>query len=86
MSTALINTDFAVPYPEGFDRGNCFVIGVSGFNKNYGVWYGYINVDVINIILGANIIINTSGSDYVGEGAKVKVLLGKFETVLDTFS
>ena len=56
MSTALINTDFAVPYPEGFDRGNCFVIGVSGFNKNYGVWYGYINVDVINIILGANII------------------------------
>lgn len=79
MSSAQINTDFPVPYPEGFNRGNCCVIGVSGLDKTYSVWYGYMNTDTINIVLATNIIINTSSSAYVGEGAKVKVLLEKIE-------
>lgn len=79
MSSAQINTDFSVPYPEGFNRGNCCVIGVSGLDKTYSVWYGYMNTDTINIVLATNIIINTSSSAYVGEGARVKVLLEKIE-------
>lgn len=77
MSSAQINTDFSVPYPEGFDRGNCFVIGVSGLNKNYGVWYGYMNYENIKVILATNITVNTSDDAFVGEGAKIKVLLEK---------
>lgn len=77
MSSAQINTDFSVPYPEGFDRGNCFVIGVSGFNKNYGVWYGYMNYENVKVILATSITINTSDIAFVGEGARIKVLLEK---------
>ena len=77
MSSAQINTDFSVAYPEGFDRGNCFVIGVSGFNTNYGVWYGYMNYENIKVILATNITVNTSDDAFVGEGAIIKVLLEK---------
>lgn len=77
MSSATVNTDFTANYPNGFNRGNSVVIGVAGFDKQHGVWYGYMNSDIIRIILANSIIIQTTANVYVGQGAKIRVAIMK---------
>ena len=77
MSSATVNTEFLVSYPSGFNRNNSAVIGVAACDKNYGVWYGYLNNNNILITLATNIVVQTAVSSYVGVGAKIRVVLMK---------
>lgn len=75
MSSATVNTDFSVSYPSGFNRNNSVVIGVAGYNKKYGAWYGYLNNSDIHVTLATNIIVQTASDLFAGEGAKLRVML-----------
>ena len=77
MSSATVNTEFIANYPNGFSRSNSVVIGVAGFNKQHGVWYGYMNNDTIRITLANSIVVQTTANAYVGQGAKIKVAIMK---------
>ena len=77
MSSATINTELSVSYPSGFNRSNSVAIGIAGYDKNYGVWYGYLNNNNIIITLATNIVVQTASASLVGVGAKIRVVLMK---------
>lgn len=77
MSSATVNTELSVSYPSGFNRSNSVAIGIAGYDKNYGVWYGYLNNNNIIITLATNIIVQTVSASLVGVGAKIRVVLMK---------
>lgn len=77
MSSATVGTDISVGYPAGFNRSNSIAIGISAYNKQYGVWYSYLNNDDIFLTLAANITIRTTNSSYVGSGAKIRAAIMK---------
>ena len=79
MRSATVDTDISVNYPTGFNRGNSIAIGIAGYNKNFGVWYGYLNNANIILTLATNIIVRTTDSSYVGSGAKIRALLMKIK-------
>ena len=76
-SNASINTDINASYPDGFNRGNCFCVGVRGFSNTYGAHYGYFNIENISVLTASNIIVRTSDSRYVGAKNYIEVLLMK---------
>lgn len=77
MSSATVNTELSISYPSGFNRNNSVAIGVAGYNKKYGVWYGYLNNNDILVTLANNIIVQTASDSFVGAGAKIRVALMK---------
>lgn len=77
MSSATVGKDISVDYPTGFSRSNSIAIGISAYNKNFGVWYGYVNNNDIFLTLAANITIRTTNSSYVGSGAKIRAAIMK---------
>lgn len=79
MSSATVDTDVSVNYPTGFTRSNSIAIGISCYNKKFGVWYGYLNNANIILTLANNIIVRTTDSSYVGSGAKIRALLMKIK-------
>lgn len=72
-----IGEDIQISYPNGFQRHNCVPIGISGYHKNYGVWYTYLNSNIIQVTLANSIIAIVNSDYYVGNGAKIRIVLMK---------
>ena len=74
---AQANTDFLIPLPSGFTRDNCYIGGARFYDKNHKTWYSYYGFNICTLILGNNIIFNSSVDAYVGSNAKIEVILVK---------
>lgn len=75
---AQVNTNFLIPLPSGFTRYNCYIGGARFYDKNHKTWYSYHNVsNICTLILGSNIIFNSFVDAYVGNDAKIEVILVK---------
>lgn len=79
MSSATVGTEVLANYPTGFNRSNSIAIGIAGYDKNYGTWYGYLNNDSLFLTLATDIVVKITSSAYVGSGAKIRVLLMRFK-------
>ena len=69
--------EIQISYPNGFKRYNCVPIGISGYHKNNRVWYTYLNSNNIQVILGDIIVAIVNSDIYVGNGAKIRIVLMK---------
>lgn len=77
MTSAKLNTNVSVSYPAGFYRKNCVIIGISVYDRVNNNYYSLFGDTTVTAMLGANVIVKTSQSNYIGAGSKIRVVLYK---------
>ena len=77
MTSAKLNTDVLASYPAGFYRKNCVIIGISVYDRVNNNYYSLFGDTTVTAMLGANVIVKTSQSNYIGAGSKIRVVLYK---------
>lgn len=77
MTSAKLNTNVSVSYPAGFYRKNCVIMGISVYDRVNSNYYSLFGDTTVTAMLGANVIVKTSQSNYIGAGSKIRVVLYK---------
>lgn len=77
MTSAKLNTNVSVSYPAGFYRKNCVIMGISVYDRVNNNYYSLFGDTTVTAMLGANVIVKTSQSNYIGAGSKIRVVLYK---------
>lgn len=77
MRSAKLNTNVSVSYPAGFYRKNCVIMGISVYDRVNNNYYSLFGDTTVTAMLGSNVIVKTSQSNYIGAGSKIRVVLYK---------